>query len=349
MRKSCITILSLTLMAAIMIPSAPAGAQDKKVNVVASLSSYAAIAKEIGGDLVSVDWIVDGGQDPHFVRPRPSLARKLANADLFVSTGMDLELWAPSLIDLSGNDEIRSGQRRYVSASHGVRLLEVPKVKSRSEGGVHIYGNPHFVNDPLAGEVIARNIATGLSRVDPEHERVYAANLKRFNHEIDRRLFGDDLLRVLGPKILHRLSKKSNSMISFLEKKSYKGKPLINMLGGWMRKSLKFRSKKVVAYHKQWVYFDDLFGLEVVNNVEPRPSIPPTPRHIDQLIKQMRREKIEVILAASYYDLTKVRLIADQVGARAIIVAMGVGGVTGVDTYFDLIDHMVDQIASAYK
>ncbi|HUU03472.1 MAG TPA: metal ABC transporter substrate-binding protein [Myxococcota bacterium] len=345
MRNSIVVLLSLLF--SILTPVSRAEDGDKKIKIVASLSSYAAIAKEIGGDLVSVDWIVNGGQDPHFVRPRPSLARKLANADLFVSTGLDLELWAPSLIDLSGNDEIRSGQRRYVSASHGVRLLEVPKVKSRAEGGVHIYGNPHFIIDPLAGEVVARNIATGLSRIDPDHQQVYAANLKRFDDEIDRRLFGDELLHILGPKILHRLAENSNSMIAFLEKKSYKGKPLIDRLGGWMEKGLKFRGKKVVAYHKNWVCFDHLFGLDVVNHVELRPSIPPTPRHVDQLIKQMRKEKIHVILAASYYDLTKVRLIADQVGAKAIIIAMGVGGSPGVNTYFDLIDHMVDQIAAA--
>ncbi len=345
MRNSIVIMMSLLF--SILAPVSRADSGDKKIKVVASLSSYAAIAKEIGGDLVSTDWIVNGGQDPHFVRPRPSLARKLAEADLFISTGLDLELWAPSLIDLSGNDQIRSGQRRYVSASQGVRMLEVPKVKSRSEGGVHIYGNPHFIIDPLAGEVVARNIATGLSRIDPEHQQVYTANLKRFDDEIDRRLFGDELVRILGPKILHRLAENSNSMIEFLEKKSYKGKPLINMLGGWLKKGLKFRGKKVVAYHKQWAYFDDLFGLEVVDHVEPRPSIPPTPRHIDQLIKQMRKEKINVILAASYYDLAKVRLIADQVGAKAVIVVMGVGGAPGVNTYFDLIDHMVDQIAAA--
>jgi len=103
----------------------------------------------------------------------------------------------------------------------------------------------------------------------------------------------------------------------------------------------------VVAYHKQWVYFDDLFGLEVVDHVEPRPSIPPTPRHIDQLIRLMREEKINIILAASYYDLTKVHLVADQVGAKAIVVSMGVGGEPGMDTYFDMIDHLVDQIAAA--
>ncbi|NOZ84938.1 MAG: zinc ABC transporter substrate-binding protein [Deltaproteobacteria bacterium] len=322
---------------------------NKKLKVVTSLSAYAAIAEEIGGDLVKVDWIVNGDQDPHFVRPRPSLARKLADADLFVSTGLDLELWAPSLIDISGNDQIRSGQRRYVSASQGVRLLEVPKVKSRSEGGVHIYGNPHFITNPLAAEVTARNIATGLSRIDPAHEKQYAENLKRFDNEIDQRLFGAQLLHILGPDILHRLARHSNNMIDFLKTKKYKDRPLIDLLGGWLKEGLDFREKKIVTYHKQWVYFADLFGLDIVNHVEPRPAIPPTPKHIDRLIKQMREGKVHVILAASYYDLAKVRLIASQVGAKPIIVATGTGGDTGLKTYCELIDNIVDKLSAAFK
>ena len=116
-----------------------------------------------------------------------------------------------------------------------------------------------------------------------------------------------------------------------------------------MKKGLDFRGKKVVTYHKQWVYFADLFGVNVVNHVELRPSIPPTPRHIDQLIKQMRDEKIHVILAASYYDLAKVRLIASQVGAKPIITAMGTGGDTGLKTYFELIDQIVNKLSAAFE
>jgi len=320
-----------------------------ELRVVTSLSTYAAIAKEVGGRRVAVDWIVQGNQDPHFVRPKPSLARKLARADLFVSTGLDLELWAPSLIDLSGNSEIRSGQRRYVSASHGLRLLEIPKVKDRADGGVHIYGNPHFVPNPLCAHAIAGNIATGLSRIDPGHAEEYQANRKRFSKELDRRIFGDELLRILGQDILHRLGQNPGTMMKFLRERKYRGRPLIEYMGGWLDKAMKFRGRKVVAYHLNWTYFSDLFGLRVVNCVEPRPSIPPSPRHIEALIKQMREEDIRVILAANYYDTDRVRSIARQVGARPVVVAMGVGGEPGADTYFDYIDQLVTRVAAAFE
>ncbi len=347
MRHQSLLLLSV-LSLSLSFPAAPARGSDR-LKVVTTLSTYAAIAREIGGERVTVDWIVNGNQDPHFVRPRPSLARKLADADLFVSTGLDLELWAPSLVDLSGNSEIRSGQRRYVSAAQGVHLLEVPKVISRGEGGVHIYGNPHFINDPLAAQVVARNIATGLARIDPQHADYYRKNLARFDAEIDRRLYGPELLRLLGAKLLHRLSEKPAALWSFLESNKYKGQPLIDKLGGWLRQGRAFRGRKAIAYHKGWVYFSRRFGLRIADYVEPRPSIPPTPRHIEQLIERMRNEGIDIILAATFYDQAKVRRVAEAVGARPVIVCTGTACRPEIKSYCDLIDHLVGTLAAAFE
>ncbi len=339
----------VTLLLSIFLLAANhAQASESKLQVVTSLSTYAAIAKEIGREYIEVDWIVNGNQDPHFVRPKPSLARKLARADLFVSTGLDLELWAPALIDLSGNGEIRSGQRRFVSASHDMNLLEVPKVKSRAEGGVHLYGNPHFVANPLYAHQIARNITAGLSRIDPAHAPQYADNLKIISEELDRRIFGDSLLRILGSKILRRLGQKPATLFKFLRQRNYQGQALIEHLGGWLKKGMKFRGKKAVAYHLNWTYFSHLFGLQVVNYVEPRPSIPPTPRHIQELIEQMNREKIQVILSANYYQTDRLQTIAHEVNARAVVVAMGVGGEAGTDSYFEFIDRLVTRVTAAF-
>ena len=101
------------------------------LNVVTTLPDYAFFAKEIGGERVSVKAIVRGDQDAHFIRPKPSFATALRQADVFVATGLDLELWAQTVIDNSGNGKIRSGQAGYVSAATGMNLLEKPKTISR--------------------------------------------------------------------------------------------------------------------------------------------------------------------------------------------------------------------------
>src|SRR5213593_2707466 len=84
----------LSLLAALNgTPPAPAD----KVKVVTSLTTYAAIAREIVGDRGAVSSIATGDENPHYVQPKPSFVPTLASADLFVTTGLDLELWVPAL------------------------------------------------------------------------------------------------------------------------------------------------------------------------------------------------------------------------------------------------------------
>ncbi|MEJ2481355.1 MAG: zinc ABC transporter substrate-binding protein, partial [Acidihalobacter sp.] len=109
------------------------------------------IGIDIGGDKIEAFHIVEGNQDPHIVRPKPSLAVRLRSADVYVATGMDLEMWSPALIDMSVNPRILGGQKGYVAASAGLKIIETPTTLSRSEGDVHIYGNPHIHTSPLNG------------------------------------------------------------------------------------------------------------------------------------------------------------------------------------------------------
>jgi ABC-type Zn uptake system ZnuABC Zn-binding protein ZnuA len=326
-----------------------ARAEAHKLRVVATQSTWGSIAASIGGDRVEVESLVRGDQDPHFVRPRPSLAQKLAKAELFVTTGLDLELWMPGLVDLSGNKEIRSGQRRFVAVAQGVRMLDVPQAKTRAEGDLHAYGNPHIQLSPLNARVVAKNVATGLTTVDPAGRDVYARNYQAFCAEIDRRLYGEELLRLLGADTLNRLAERPDQLMSFLEGRRYKNRPLVEYLGGWLKTGMPLRGKKAIAYHRSWTYFEELFGLEVPNYVEPRVGIPPSPRHVEDLIKQMQSEDIRVIISENYFDETRVRAIADRVGAKAVILPIAVGGVPEARDYVSLVDTIVARIAAAYE
>ncbi|MBT3218844.1 MAG: zinc ABC transporter substrate-binding protein, partial [Proteobacteria bacterium] len=230
--------------------------------------------------------------------------------------------------------------------SQGVEFLEVPVVKSRSEGGVHIYGNPHIQNSPLNGKIIAKNIATGLSSVDPNNGAYYEERYKQFCHEIDERLFGAELVRLMGSQVLNRQVKNSDEFIEFLKTHDYQGEPLFNQLGGWLKQGLPMRGKKVIGYHKNWAYFNSLFGLKMVNYVEPKPSIPPTPKHLESVIEQMQAENIDVVVAANYFPEDRVRALANKVGAKVVIVPLDVNGVPEVLTYFDYIDYLVENISA---
>ena len=320
---------------------------NNKLNVVTTLSTYADIAKKIGGEFVDVKYIVEGNQDAHFVRPKPSFAVLLNKADVFVSTGLDLELWAPTLVDMSKNPKIRSGQIGYVAASYGIDLLEKPAVISRSEGGVHIYGNPHIITGPLNFKKIAENIAVGLQKNDPAHAEYFKQNLIEFKRQIDEHMFGKQLVRLMGGDLLTKLTL-NGKLIDFLQNKSFKGQKLIYYLGGWMKEAQIFRGKKIVAYHKNWAYFRQTFGLDIIGYVEPKPGIPPSPKHVEELVQQMRKNKVKVVLAANYFSEQKVKEICDKVGAIPVIVPMGVGGVSGTDDVFKLMDYWVSHLKEAF-
>ncbi|NQV33192.1 MAG: zinc ABC transporter substrate-binding protein [Phycisphaeraceae bacterium] len=316
------------------------------VKVVTTLPDYADIARAIGGDQVEVTAIVRGDQDAHFIRPKPSFAQALRKADLLVSTGLDLELWLQTVIDNAGNRRIRSGQEGYVAAATGMDLLEKPHNFSRSEGGVHVYGNPHITTSPINMKVAARNIAQGLIKVDPEHRVAYEENLKIWLDAVDRRLFGNELGALLGGDELCELARK-DQLISFLQTQQVQGEPLINQLGGWMKKMKPLRGQSIVTYHKNWIYFVKLFGLQEAGTVEPKPGIPPSPRHVTGLIQKMKTEKLGIILAANYFDQQKIQVVASRTGAKAVIVPLYVGGTKGVDDYFALVDYWIDQLLDA--
>jgi ABC-type Zn uptake system ZnuABC Zn-binding protein ZnuA len=338
-------------LAAVIVAAALTGSADalakKKVKVVATVTTYGYIARQVGGDRVQVETLVKGDQDPHFVQPKLSLAEKLAAADVFIDTGLDLEMWVPALQDAAGNKKIQSGAVGYISASKGCTLLEVPKIADRKEGDVHIYGNPHLYNSPIAQRQIAMNIATGLGKVDPEGKDLYKKNARAFVERIDEALFGPELVKILGGDKLAKLAEKGK-LVPFLESNTYKDRPLIDFLGGWLEKAMPLRGKKIVAYHKNWAYFSRIFGFSIIEFVEPKPGIPPSPKHVKKVVETIKKNDIKVLLAATYYDMSKVKAVANKSGVTPVIVGITVDGQKGQDDVFKVTESILDKLLAVY-
>lgn len=318
----------------------------KPLRVVTTLPDYAALAKIIGGDRITAEAIVHPVQDPHHIRPKPSFVNMVMHADMVISTGLDLEMWLPTVVDRSGNRRVRSGEIGYVAVAQGIKLMEKPQVLSQAEGDVHIYGNPHLMCSPINARHVAGNIAIGLIKNDPEGKKIFGANLKKLQDEIDRRLFGEELVKLLGGPTLCKLATE-HKLIDFLKTNKLGGKPLIDRLGGWMKKMMPLRGTQVVVYHKDWSYLLDLFGLEEAGDAEPKPGIPPSPKHVTKLIEMMRKKQIRIFLAANYFDQQQVKMIAERTGAEAVIFPLFVGGAEGIDDYFKLVDCWVNKLTTA--
>ncbi len=328
-----------------------AGETGSKLLVVTTLPDYAWAAREIGGDRVDVHSLAAGNQDPHFIRPRPSYSALMRRADLFVTTGLDLELWVPGLLDTAGNRKILEGGPGFVAAWSGVPLKEIPTSLSRSEGDVHVYGNPHIHTSPLNMVEISENILAGFLRIDPAHSEEYRKNTDLLVDHLYRWTFGDELVDLLGGKTLAKLAR-NGKLHDFLAGKEYprgSGRMLLDRMGGWLGKAAPLRGKKIITYHKNWVYFTDLLGLQVRGFIEPKPGIPPTPRHVEHILKLIEDEEIRVILTANYFNPAKPATISRKTGADAVLVPISTGGSPEAPTYDKLIDLWIDKLLESIR
>lgn len=339
---------ALTLLATVTgLGLIQSGFAQDRLQVVTTLPTYAAIAQELTGDLAEVKAIARGDEDPHFVNPRPSFAAAVGRADLFVTTGLDLELWVPAILDRARNPRVVEGAPGNAVAYAGVKLLQVPENVSRAGGDVHVFGNPHVHTDPVNGILIARNILAKLKQVDPENEATYEARARALEDRILRRTFGDQLVDILGGDLLFDLARKYEFW-EFARNQTYQGRPLTEYLGGWLAQGAPFRNRRMACYHKNWAYFSERFQITCAIYIEPKPGIPPSPGHLREVVDVMESENIQVLFAANYFSRSQVERVATRTGAHAVIVPEHVGGEEGVDDYFELIDTWVSRLSDAF-
>lgn len=278
------------------------------IKVVTTTTDMKSIAELIGGNKVSVSSIATGYQNPHFVDPKPSYIISLSNADLFVTVGLDLETgWSPQLVSSSRNTKIQKGGQGYVDASVGVTLYQVPSSANRAEGDIHIFGNPHYWLDPMNGKVIARNIASGLERIDPSNKTFYEANLQAFYARIDAKM------------------------------------------KEWLAKMTPYKNSKIIAYHNEWVYFETRFGLKIVDFMEPKPGIPPSPSQMVRVINEIKSNSIKVIISSPYFSTSSSDVVMRQTGVKELTLATSVGGFDTIKNYFDLFDYNIDHLVAVLK
>lgn len=290
------------------IPIAVAATAETPLRVVATLSTYADLAEAIGGDRVDVEAVVPAKFNPHTIEPRPSDVLNLKKADLFIHTGLDLELWRGPLIDAAGNPAVRPGGARELDLSQGIRLLEVPdRALSRAEGDIHLYGNPHFWLDPRNGRIMAAAIADKLSEIDPGGEAEYRARHAAFDE---------------------RLAAK---------------------IDVWQEALAAIAGREVVGYHNQWPYFMAFTGVRMKQFVEPKPGIPPSPKHLKVLTDYMGANDVGAIAYSRIFAARPVKSLAKRTGAAQVVLAQNVGELSEASDYIAMIDYNVNQLVSALR
>ncbi len=332
--------LQLAPLAMALVCIAASSATAKPLRVAATLPGLADLARAVGGDDVEVTAFVRGAQDPHFIEARPSFIRVLSKSDVFVHTGLGLEVgWVPVLVSKARNSRIRPGGSGAVDASRWVPLLgALTGVVDRSMGDVHASGNPHYLVDPVVGLRVAHGLRDKFIELNPERREAYEQRFLDFQSKLMVALLGDELGVASAGAAEAALADRLDVWLSEAGE---------DRLEGWLGLLRPHRGKQVIADHDLWPYFAKRFGIEVAGFLEPRPGITPTTRHLSEIVARMKRDGIRVILSSAYFHPRYAKKVADASGGTIVYMANQVGSRDGVDDYLSMIDWNVTKLADA--
>ena len=252
------------------------------LRVVATLPSLAAIAQEVGGKCVQAGAMAAPSQDPHFVDARPSHVVALSRADLLLANGLELEVgWLPPLQIAARNARVQVGAPGFLEVAQLVDLLEVPQVRiDRAMGDLHTGGNPHFLNEPRRVGQVARGVAVRMGQLDPANSAAYTARADAFANRLEA------------------LWRRTRA-------------PLLK---------LPAERRRVVAYHKSLAYLLEWLGLEEAAVLEPRPGVPPDPRHVARVLSTMRQRNVSALVQEEYYPTRVAETLSKLSGVPVVVV-----------------------------
>jgi zinc/manganese transport system substrate-binding protein len=287
------------------VNAAPATAT---LRVVATIADLGYLAEEVGGPDVEVDVLCSPQMDPHYLPAKPSLARKLARADLLVYNGLELEIgWLPLLIDKARNPSVRPGSVGELDCSLALEnILDVPTAPvDRSQGDIHPLGNPHYTLDPRRMVEVASVMAQRMARLDPDNAAAYRQRAETFAADVARRM------------------------------------------PTWLEQAGRAAVHPVLIYRQHWTYLADWTGLQIIGEIEHRPGIAPSPRHVQEMINLGRARGDVILICAQWDHQDAVKEVAERLGCPVAVLPGHSGALPNTEGYFTFIDAICAKLAAA--
>ncbi len=320
----------------------PSVAWASQLQVVTTTTTLASITRSVGGQHVEVESICAGDQDPHFIHARPSYMRVVADADLFVRIGLELEkAWEVPLLRGSRNSAAQYGATGHLDVSAGIAKLGVPSGQvDRSMGDIHLLGNPHYWLDPYNGRLIARSIVARLVKLRPSSASDFRNNLKMFERTIDARMFGDELVSRFGGEKLWQ-QEIAGDLDAFLT-----GQGATAELSGWRALTPQLSKTPVITFHRSWTYLAARFRIPVVERLEPKPGLHPSPSHLVRVITAIHQHHVRALILEPYYDRKVADFVAGKTHVPVVVLPNAPGPGTGLDGYVAMLDNAIKSIVS---
>jgi zinc/manganese transport system substrate-binding protein len=280
-----------------------------KLNVETTTEDLADLARQVGGDKINVEAIAKGYQDPHFVEAKPSFLLKLQKADMLAVVGLQLEIGWLPPLQTQSRNA-----KIQVGGPGYLDMSQFCQVLEIPTGQVtRAMGDVHPLGNPHYW-------------LDPENGRRIA------------KAFADRFAQMDAADAAY-----------FQQRYQAFDQKLTAAQKGWEAKMAPYKGRKVVTYHRSWPNFCERFGLVVVDYVEPRPGIPPTPSHTLELINKMKAEGIRLVLVEPYFDRKTPDSIARGVGGDVAVLMPSVGGTKEITDYFQLFDYDINLLVSLFQ
>lgn len=280
-----------------------------QLKVVTSTTDLFDIASAVGGDKVKASHIGEGFQDPHFIEAKPSFVLQLRNADVWAFVGLELEIGWMPLL--------LDGARNPKIQLGGSGYVDVSKA-------MPVIDVPRGNVDRSMGDVHPRG--NPHYWLDPENgRRIAKLFLAKFSE--------------LDPK---------NAAEYAANEKAFETK-LGAAESAWQAQLATIKGKPVVAWHTSWNYFAEYTGMRIVAYMEPKPGVPPSPSHLLQVVQAVKASGAKVIIMEPFYDRKVADLVARQTGATVLILPPSVGGVPGITSYLQLMQHDVTELSTRVK
>jgi len=318
-------------------------AQAAGIRIVTTTTDLADITRAVAGDLAEVSSITTGREDPHTLTAKPSFIVRARDADVWIRVGMELEIgWEPVILRDARNARIRESAPGHIDASAHVVRLEVPTQRvTRDQGDVHPLGNPHYWLDPLNGRMIAATIAERLSALYPERKADFDKNLHAFERDLDTHMFGAALVGQCGGEALWRATV-AKRLDAFLKEQGATDKA-----GGWYAALSPHQGKTIVTYHRSWPYLAERFGLKADIQLEPKPGIPPSAKHLAKVVADVWSSHAKVILQEPFYNMKAAEFVASKTGARTVVAPTMTGGSPEASSYLKMLDTVIGKLSGA--
>jgi zinc/manganese transport system substrate-binding protein len=280
-----------------------------QIKVITSTQDLASIAQEIGGDKISVESLAKGYQDPHFVEAKPSFIIKLHQADLLIVVGRELEIGWLPPLITQS----RNAKIQVGSTGYLDASLTAKILEIPTGQITRAMGDVHPLGNPhyWLDPDNGRRVAQAIQKKLTELSRGDAAYFEQRYADFDRRL-------------------------ADAEKR-------------WKAAMAPYKGLKVVTYHRSWPNFAEVFGLDVIGYIEPKPGIPPSPAHTLDLQLEMKRQNVRIVLMEPYFDSKTPNAIGRETGAKVLVMPPSVGGVKEITNYFQLFDYDVNLLTAAIK